>query len=269
MKLAPQIISKVLFFLIVFLFYACGQSIGYKEVESEIRYYHSTDPEWLPSAAGPGKKSVYIRLKNVNKNKFKIFGIIAKDDQNIWYAGKPIIGADSESFEVLDGPYQKDKSSVYFNGKPIIGLQSDSFEIIKAFNDYYVYAKTNNTILYREKPLNVSSVQNFEFIPEHMFWARDGVNYFYLDRKINTGNYKDIDIIIGGWFKDKQFVYNSVGDTLRLKNHSEKNIERLDIKSIEKTELYGFLKDKYGYINGNDNKRITNQEYKYYLKHDN
>ncbi|MDG1806208.1 DKNYY domain-containing protein [Flavicella sp.] len=119
MKLVFQNIFKMVIIIITIGFFGCGQSIGYKEVESEIRYYHSTDPEWLPSAAGPGK-SVYIKLKNVNRNKFKIFGIVAKDNQNVWYAGKPIIGADSESFEVLEGPYQKDKSTVYFNGKPIV-----------------------------------------------------------------------------------------------------------------------------------------------------
>ena len=42
-----RIVRLILKGLIPIVLYACGQSIGYKDVGSEIRYYSSTTPDWF------------------------------------------------------------------------------------------------------------------------------------------------------------------------------------------------------------------------------
>ena len=269
MKLALRRIFVFIFLgLIPIIICGCGQPIGYKEVESQFRYYHSTSPEWLPSAAGPGA-SVFRRLENVNRSKFKVFGVIAKDDRYVWYAGIPIIGADAESFLNLEGPYQKDKLAVYVNGVFLHDVKSNAFEVIRvnSQNEDMAYARTDEEVYYMDRPLNVSSVKSFNFIPGFDFWARDGINYFYFENKITVGIYDELEIINNGWFKDKQFVFSAYGETLIINKENDSDTPSLDINTIEKTEHYSYLKDKYGYIDVYSKRRVSSDDYKLQLKH--
>lgn len=245
----------------------CGQSIGYQEVDTEVRYYHSTTPQWLPSAAGPGRK-VYRTLVDVNREQFQIFGAIAKDDNQVWYLGLPIIEADAESFISLEGDYQKDKFTVYRRGIPIEGVASNEFEVIwvHAVNKDMAYGRTRTDVFYQEKPLSVSSISDFEFIARHDFWARDGSNYFYYDKKITVGNYNDIQIIGSGWLKDDQFVFNAEGEKLIIENQNEIDMPSLDLDTIEQSEHHAYLRDKHGYIDVYSKKRVSVSDYKYQLK---
>ncbi|MFT6865816.1 MAG: hypothetical protein ACJA08_000641 [Cyclobacteriaceae bacterium] len=264
-----RVLIPILKIIIPIFIYGCGQSIGYKEVESEIRYYHSTTPEWLPSAAGPGiQHPAFIRLENVNKSKFEILGSVAKDDRTVWFEGKPILGADPGSFLNLEGPYQKDQLAVYFDGVPFESVKPEHFEVIKS-KGWIAYARSDEEVFFREKSLNVNSIKNFEFIQGFDLWARDGLNYFLLERKITSGNYDDIKIINNSCYKDQSFVYHVDGniDTLIFEKGDNIEIPSLDILTIEKTEHSAFLKDKFGYIDVHSKKRISIDDYKFQLKH--
>lgn len=259
---------RIIKFLIPLFLYGCGQSIGYHEVDSEIRYYHSSDPEWLPSAAGPGPQRVFIKLENVNKSELDVFETIAKDDKNVWYKGKPIIGADPESFVKLDGPYQKDKASVYFEGERFENVNPDQFEVLKS-DGYVAYARSDNHVFFRDKSLRVNSIQNFEIIQGYNTWARDGMNYYSRETQITTGKYNDIEIINNGWIKDKLFVYGGDGDTLMINKEYDSDTPSLDLSTIEKTEHFAYLKDRYGYIDVHSKLRVSVKDYEYQIKHDN
>jgi hypothetical protein len=252
--------------------YGCGEPIGYHEVDGEIRYYHSSDPEWLPSAAGPGKKkTVFQKLENVNISAFEIYETIAKDDKNVWYKGEPIIGADSESFIKLDGPYQKDKESVYFEGERFENVNPDQFEVIKNAG-YIAYARSDNQVFFRDKSLNVNSVQGFEIIQGSDSWAKDGINYYFWDRKIPLDNYNDIEIINSSCFKDNSYVFHINGeeiDTVIVNSGGNIDIPDLDIQSIKKTEHTSFIKDKFGYIDVHSKIRVSVKDYEYQIDHDN
>lgn len=262
--------NKVNFILklsLFFFLYQCGQSIGYKKVDSEFRYYFSTDPEWLPSAKGPGGKKIFRKLENVNENSFEILGDIAKDSLNVWFKGKPILRAHAKSFVILEGGYQKDQKDVYHNGKRIKNARSHAFEIITVFTNNDAFATTDQDVYFKDKPLLVTSVLDFELIPEHQYWSKDGHNYFFLERKITVGNYNEIDIISETWFKDNKFVFNVHGDTLLLDKNNDSNSQKLDISSIKGTAVRGILKDKFGYIRPSLNKRISKKNYEFFLKH--
>ena len=131
MKIAlRRTVSLILKGLIPIVLYSCSQPIGYEEVNSEIRYYSSSTPDWLPSASGKARYSVIKEY--VNRSRFETFGSIAKDDKTVWFHAIPITGADAESFVNLEGPYSKDKFGVYLSGSPLQDVKSEFFEVLEA-----------------------------------------------------------------------------------------------------------------------------------------
>ena len=268
MKIAlKKIVSLVLKGLIPIVLYGCGQSIGYKEVGSEIRYYSSTTPDWLPSASG-GKRYSTIQ-EYVNRSKFETFETYAKDDKTVWFYTIPITKADAQSFVGLEGNYAKDKFRVYLNGMSLQDVNSEFFEVIETNTNFeyyqFLYARTDEDIYLSGTPLNVSSIKNFQFIPEFANWSKDGVNYFCGSTKIVIGNYDDVEIIAEHWFKDKLFFYNIQGDTLIINKEFDSSLPSLDISTIQITETSSCFKDKFGYIDARSKKRISNEEYEHKL----
>ncbi|NNJ71609.1 MAG: DKNYY domain-containing protein [Enterobacterales bacterium] len=249
-------------FIFPFILMGCGQTIGYHEVDNEMRYYHREEPAWLPSAAGPTK--TFTRLGAVNRSTFEVKGYIAKDDSNVWAFGEKIPGADPRSFELLEGQYQRDKNKAYYSGKVLQDLNSDFFEVIRLDSLYQdiTYARSDDEVYFTNKPLNVSSAKNFEFIDGYNVWGRDGFNYFMENQKIERGSYHEIEIINGYFLKDKSTVFSWDGETLSINEGNGSGQPALDIESLEKTELTGmYLKDKYGYINLATKKRASKEEY--------
>tara|TARA_R110002126_G_scaffold206886_1_gene353979 strand:+ start:9691 stop:10506 length:816 start_codon:yes stop_codon:yes gene_type:complete len=260
-----KIVSLVLKGLIPIVLYGCGQSIGYKDVGSEIRYYSTTTPDWLPSASG-GKRYSIIK-EYVNRSKFETFETYAKDDKTVWFYTIPITGADAESFVGLEGNYAKDKFRVYLNGMPLQDVNSEFFEVIESNQNNelfkFIYTRTDKDIYCMGSPLHVSSIHNFELIPEFLFWAKDGVNYFFRSRKIVIGNYDAIEIFGDQWYKDNLFVYHTERGAIIIDKGLNSDIPSLDINTVQKTEVGGYFRDKFGYISGYSKKRVSIEDYEY------
>ena len=222
-------------------------------------------PTGLPSASG--RKRYSIIKKYVNRSKFEVFETYAKDDKTVWFYTIPITGADAESFVGLEGNCLKDKFRVYLNGMPLQDVSSEFFEVIESNQNHehfkFIYALTDKDMYCMGLPLHVSSINNFQLIPEFVFWAKDGVNYFFRSKKIVIGNYDAIEILGDLWYKDNLFVYNTRGDTLIIDKELNSDIPRLDINDLQKTEVNGYFSDEFGYISGYRKKRVSIEDYEY------
>ena len=222
-------------------------------------------PTGLPSASG--RKRYSIIKKYVNRSKFEVFETYAKDDKTVWFYTIPITGADAESFVGLEGNYLKDKFRVYLNGMPLQDVSSEFFEVIESNQNHeyfkFIYALKDKDIYCMGLALHVSSINNFQLIPEFVFWAKDGVNYFFRSKKIVIGNYDAIEILGDLWYKDNLFVYNTKGDTLIIDKKLNSDIPLLDINTLQKTEVYSYFSDKFGYISGYRKKRVSIEDYEY------
>ncbi len=72
------------------------------------------------------------------------------DINAVYYAGKPIVWADTDSFEVLNDIYSKDKNSVYFK---LVSIPADwnSFELLKGD-----YARDKDLIYFQDQNISAS-----------------------------------------------------------------------------------------------------------------
>lgn len=118
-------------------------------------------------------------LTEVIKGKSKNFQLIgdstsyyAKDDSSVYYYGKALVGADPNSFKVLEYGYAQDKNYAYYNDKRIEGLKGDGFKVLK-----------------------------------DAFMGSDGISLCNMNNKIENSNATTFQIMECGYFKDKNHVY--------------------------------------------------------------
>ncbi len=104
----------------------------------------------------------------------------AKDASSVFYAGKPIKGADALSFQILKNGYARDKSNVYFTYKKIVGADLASFETYTEnellMGEFY-YARDKASVFLNEKVLTGADVASFK--PLTLGYGSDTHHVFY------------------------------------------------------------------------------------------
>ena len=180
----------------------------------------------------------------------------AKDKNSVFVNGNPLAGADPTTFEPINMDYSKDSKSIYFLGERFTSNNGD-FELI----DQY-YSKNSNDVFLNGKPLQVCSVNDFEFVFENSSqgeevwienvsdrWARDGCHYYFGAIKIPSEDFKNIKVFKGsmGISKDSKSVYHKERNIL-FNPEGEKILDTIDIETFT-CEKFLKCKDKFGLIN--------------------
>jgi hypothetical protein len=127
--------------------------LRYAQATSSIHIVSSADPATCAPVFLEGKYTPFAKdlnhvfyadrsyyttiLANANPVTFTILDAeYAKDSKNVWFMAKPVRGADSSSFNVINthsftvSHYAKDINTVYIDGKPIAGSDSASFQLL-------------------------------------------------------------------------------------------------------------------------------------------
>ena len=191
------------------------------------------------------------------------------DRKNIEIDIKPIIGADSNSFEIIE-IYGKDKNNIYAFGKKLLGINPKSFEII---NKNGLLFKDDKGVYYlgREevKKIQNADINSFEEVSKEYY--RDKNNVFYYDnydgdvKRVKGADAKTFEAIEGyALGKDKNAVYDKGkmikgldpvtfedlnGDFYKDKNgvfYEGMLMKGIDSKSFEPFVNYTHVKDKNG-----------------------
>ncbi|MFT5281082.1 MAG: hypothetical protein ACI9AR_000538 [Flavobacteriaceae bacterium] len=148
-------------------------------------------------------------LEDANSNTLtKLSHGYLSDGVNIYFYSHKIIGADVDTFEVVDtettARYSRDRNNVYLNGFLQEGLKGESFEKI---NKYYY--RDSDTLVYQgyhcegsKAPVFIKNIDSFELFTENE-WTAVG--------------YTDTDVYIHG---EKQ--ENSDPSTLKLDESSDR-----------------------------------------------
>ena len=129
-------------------------------------------------------------------------GIYAIDNQQGYYlsfAGASyIINIDKESFVPLNHVYAKDKNHVYFKGKRITQADTESFQILDASwghpNDRQHYAKDHENVYVRGKVLSKADPKTFRFYTDLGF-SHDDQYVFFEDRILEGSDGATFEVI--------------------------------------------------------------------------
>jgi len=191
------------------------------------------------------------------------------DRKNIEIDIKQIIGADSNSFEIIE-IYGKDKNNIYAFGKKLLGINPKSFQII---NKNGLLFKDNKGVYYfgREQAQKIQNadINSFEEVSKEYY--RDKNNVYYYDnydgdvKKVKGADAKTFEVIDGyALGRDKNAVYDRGklikgldpvtfedlnGDFYKDKNgvyYEGMLMKGIDSKSFEPFVNYTHVKDKNG-----------------------
>lgn len=196
-----------------------------------------------------------------------------KDDNNVYYKSKILIGADSKTFIQMNNEYAKDLNSVYLDGIKIQALDSATFEIID-----HTYSKDKNRV-YRNKKQLPSYIDSASFkIIQNSFYtddftkdknrvyykgnkfstivdkktfevlshkhSKDERHVFYEDKLIKEASASDFKIIGN---RNNKVIYSQSGQKLFFK---EKKIIQIDASSFEIIDSQISKDQNYIYLNG-------------------
>ncbi|GAB3937908.1 hypothetical protein GCM10028804_60260 [Larkinella terrae] len=97
------------------------------------------------------------------------------DTTNLFYQDRQLIGADHETFEILNDDYARDERTVYFKDKPLPTGDAGSFAVLSGG-----YAKDQNQVYYLGNVLKKADPATFKIV-ENVYEqdAADAHNTFY------------------------------------------------------------------------------------------
>ncbi len=134
----------------------------------------------------------WVKPIDVNKDEFKVHENekFASDNKNVYFMGNKIESADPTTFQIIadEGKmrYAKDKNSVYIyleDGEivKVIGADPETFEVLE-----YPYAKDKNDAYNGSLPLFVDDVTKFEVVESGDGWTRISFPDSFLTTVLNT-----------------------------------------------------------------------------------
>jgi hypothetical protein len=185
---------KLLTLLVVFLtLIGCHKS--YKIENNQVIYYYYND----------GSELQHRVLNNADSKSFKALQSgYAIDKNHAFYRGEILPLANPLNLEVFADVYAKDNKHVYFGDSIILGAESESFELI----ENSVYSKDRNDYYFFGTPLHVSDKPSFVlFDSNYGYWAKDKSFYYFKDLKLPLKDYQSFTPIGEGYAKDRFKVY--------------------------------------------------------------
>ena len=191
-------------------------------------------------------KTAVVKNPKVDSKTFETFsysGNYFRDKNNVYYENelykmglKKIVGADRNSFEVLNDEFSRDKNNVYYYGNKMKGINPDGFEFVgrdfKNNEDIIYFLKTKDKVYVLK---NKAGKEVYEIVPLNF----DANSFKYS----NADNSYESESI--GYFQDKNGVYYF--DVFRLDelnpNKVFAKVEGADTSSFVQL-MFGYAKDK-------------------------
>mgnify|MGYP000878961025 CR=1 FL=1 len=203
--------------------------------------------EVLPADYSKDKNNVYSpengwiqRVNGANPKTIKVLNqFYLKDDKNVFFNDKKILGADANSFIALDkeNGYAKDKNSVYYFGQKVEGANAKIFEVISDGE----YSKDDKNVYASGEIIKGADPKTFREFPETSY-SRDKNNLYYYygeDKflgKIDENNFEFLDDFI---IRNGNEIY-FYGNKLKLKDAKKfKLIKNTGIMTTSKIIVYG------------------------------
>ena len=203
--------------------------------------------EVLPADYSKDKNNVYSpengwiqRVNGANPKTIKVLNqFYLKDDKNVFFNDKKILGADANSFIALDkeNGYAKDKNSVYYFGQKVEGANPKTFEVISDGE----YSKDDKNVYASGEVIKGADPKTFREFPETSY-SRDKNNLYYYfgeDKflgKIFENNFEFLDDFI---IRNGNEIY-FYGKKLKLKDAKKfKLIKNTGIMTTSKIIVYG------------------------------
>ena len=203
--------------------------------------------EVLPADYSKDKNNVYSpengwiqRVNGANPKTIKVLNqFYLKDDKNVFFNDKKILGADANSFIALDkeNGYAKDKNSVYYFGQKVEGANAKTFEVISDGE----YSKDDKNVYASGEIIKGADPKTFREFPETSY-SRDKNNLYYYygeDKflgKIDENNFEFLDDFI---IRNGNEIY-FYGNKLKLKDEKKfKLIKNTGIMTTSKIIVYG------------------------------
>ena len=203
--------------------------------------------EVLPADYSKDKNNVYSpengwiqRVNGANPKTIKVLNqFYLKDDKNVFFNDKKILGADANSFIALDkeNGYAKDKNTVYYFGQKVEGANAKTFEVISDGE----YSKDDKNVYASGEIIKGADPKTFREFPETSY-SRDKNNLYYYygeDKflgKIVENNFEFLNhsIVRNG---NEIYFY---GKKLKLKDAKKfKLIKNTGIMTTSKIIVYG------------------------------
>ena len=203
--------------------------------------------EVLPADYSKDKNNVYSlengwiqRVNGANPKTIKVLNqFYLKDDKNVFFNDKKILGADANSFIALDkeNGYAKDKNTVYYFGQKVEGANAKTFEVISDGE----YSKDDKNVYVSGEIIKDADPKTFREFPETSY-SRDKNNLYYYygeDKflgKIDENNFEFLDDFI---IRNGNEIY-FYGNKLKLKDAKKfKLIKNTGIMTTSKIIVYG------------------------------
>ena len=203
--------------------------------------------EVLPADYSKDKNNVYSpengwiqRVNGANPKTIKVLNqFYLKDDKNVFFNDKKILGADANSFIALDkeNGYAKDKNSVYYFGQKVEGANAKTFEVISDGE----YSKDDKNVYASGEIIKGADPKTFREFPKTSY-SRDKNNLYYYfgeDKflgKIDENNFEFLDDFI---IRNGNEIY-FYGNKLKLKDAKKfKLIKNTGIMTTSKIIVYG------------------------------
>ena len=203
--------------------------------------------EVLPADYSKDKNNVYSpengwiqRVNGANPKTIKVLNqFYLKDDKNVFFNDKKILGADANSFIALDkeNGYAKDKNSVYYFGQKVEGADPKTFEVISDGE----YSKDDKNVYASGEIIKGADPKTFREFPETSY-SRDKNNLYYYfgeDKflgKIDENKFEFLDDFI---IRNGNEIY-FYGNKLKLKDAKKfKLIKNTGIMTTSKIIVYG------------------------------
>lgn len=203
--------------------------------------------EVLPADYSKDKNNVYSpengwiqKVNGANPKTIKVLNqFYLKDDKNVFFNDKKILGADANSFIALDkeNGYAKDKNTVYYFGQKVEGANAKTFEVISDGE----YSKDDKNVYASGEIIKGADPKTFRKFPETSY-SRDKNNLYYYygeDKflgKIDENNFEFLDDFI---IRNGNEIY-FYGNKLKLKDAKKfKLIKNTGIMTTSKIIVYG------------------------------
>jgi hypothetical protein len=196
--------------------------------------------EVINALGGIDNKCYYRTYKagdslHINKNPIKdknSFQILehrySKDNQQVYFDGDVVQGADSKTFNVTSYGKGKDSRFMYY-GKSRISSPASYKELASG------YSMDSLSVYFQWAAINDANPEKFEII--NQFWSSDDSNIYLEGEKAEFIDYKTFEHIGGKYVKDVNHVF-----------YLNTRVEHANTKTAEITETWDWLKDDKSYF---------------------
>jgi hypothetical protein len=147
-------------------------------------------------------------------------GKYSVDQNNVYYNGYILEGADPATFQTIDDYYSRDKDRVYIEFGVISGADPATFEVMG-----FGYSRDKKNAYYKYKEINGVNVNSFRLLDG--IYALDAYNAFIFGNIIGGVDVATYSILTDGYSKDSKRAYY-----VALENEGLYNVLYIDNVSV-------------------------------------